>query len=237
MAGLPRERVEEFLLLELGHERLAGGDGRLELAGLVLEVAELPEALHDERGLGGEAFQQREVRRTEPMHSVALEVDYADHLIAIEHRRGHLAPDRGPHRDVAGLGEDIGSEERTAVEHAPAGDAVAEFQVVIAVIGGRADLHLGFKSARVGTKQGDGARIGVKRGDEQVEHLAQRGDLLAGLIGGLLAQTPRDPLLAAARGVVWHGLAADLLARAHGQTAVNITQLLDFLPAALHGEG
>lgn len=59
------------------------------------------------------------------------------------------------------------------------------------------------------------------------------GDLLAGLIGGLLAQAPRDPLLAAARGVVWHGLAADLLARTHGQTAVNITQLLDFLPLAL----
>jgi NAD(P)H-hydrate epimerase len=59
------------------------------------------------------------------------------------------------------------------------------------------------------------------------------GDLLAGLIGGLLAQTPGEPLLAAARGVVWHGLAADELARAHGQTAVQITQLLDFLPAAL----
>jgi len=84
------------------------------------------------------------------------------------------------------------------------------------------------------------------------------GDLLAGLIGGQLAQLaaerPRSPsaspeagklpapsgsvsasatLLAAARGVVWHGLAADQLARTHGQVAVNITQLLDFLPAAL----
>ncbi len=59
------------------------------------------------------------------------------------------------------------------------------------------------------------------------------GDLLAGLIGGLLAQTPADPLLAAARGVVWHGLAADGLARARGQVAVTVTQLLDFLPAAL----
>src|SRR6201999_1862893 len=37
------------------------------------------------------------------------------------------------------------------------------------------------------------------------------GDVLAGLIGGLLAQTPENPLLAAARGVVWHGLAADAL--------------------------
>jgi NAD(P)H-hydrate epimerase len=59
------------------------------------------------------------------------------------------------------------------------------------------------------------------------------GDLLAGLTGGLLAQTPRDRVLAAARGVVWHGLAADHLARAFGQTAVQTAQLLDFLPPAL----
>ncbi|MGH7943808.1 MAG: NAD(P)H-hydrate dehydratase [Opitutaceae bacterium] len=59
------------------------------------------------------------------------------------------------------------------------------------------------------------------------------GDVLAGLAGGLLAQTPGEPLLAAARAVVWHGMAADLLARACGQTPVCITQLLDFLPAAL----
>jgi NAD(P)H-hydrate epimerase len=59
------------------------------------------------------------------------------------------------------------------------------------------------------------------------------GDLLAGLIGGLLAQMPVDPLLAAARGVVWHGLAADALARAHGPAAVHTTQVLDFLPAVL----
>lgn len=59
------------------------------------------------------------------------------------------------------------------------------------------------------------------------------GDLLAGLIGGLLAQTPDEPLLAACRGTLWHGLAADALARAHGQTAVATTQVLDFLPTAL----
>lgn len=62
------------------------------------------------------------------------------------------------------------------------------------------------------------------------------GDLLAGLIGGLLAQTPAEPLLATCRGVVWHGLAADALARAHGQTAVSITELLDFLPDALRSD-
>jgi hydroxyethylthiazole kinase-like uncharacterized protein yjeF len=59
------------------------------------------------------------------------------------------------------------------------------------------------------------------------------GDLLAGLIATQLAQTPEDPLGAATRGVVWHGLAADELARAHGPVAVHTTQLLEYLPAAL----
>ena len=59
------------------------------------------------------------------------------------------------------------------------------------------------------------------------------GDVLAGLIGGLLAQGPDDLLLAAARGVVWHGRAADLLARDKGQVAVQTTQLFDYLQPAL----
>lgn len=62
------------------------------------------------------------------------------------------------------------------------------------------------------------------------------GDVLAGMIGGLLAQAPDEPLLAACRGAVWHGLAADCLARAQGQQAVRTTQLLDCLPGALQGE-
>lgn len=53
------------------------------------------------------------------------------------------------------------------------------------------------------------------------------------LIGGLLAQTPKDPLLAACRGTLWHGLAADALARAQGQVGVATTQVLDFLPVTL----
>jgi NAD(P)H-hydrate epimerase len=55
------------------------------------------------------------------------------------------------------------------------------------------------------------------------------GDLLAGLIGGLLAQTPQDALGAACRGVLWQGAAADRLARARGQHAVRISELLDHL--------
>jgi NAD(P)H-hydrate epimerase len=59
------------------------------------------------------------------------------------------------------------------------------------------------------------------------------GDILAGLTGGLLAQTPVEPFSAAARAVVWHGAAADRLARSRGQLAVRTTGVLDYLPAAL----
>lgn len=59
------------------------------------------------------------------------------------------------------------------------------------------------------------------------------GDLLAGIIGAQLARTPADPLTAVCRGVVWHGLAADALAREHGAVAVRTSQLLDFLAPAL----
>lgn len=63
------------------------------------------------------------------------------------------------------------------------------------------------------------------------------GDILAGIIGTLLAQTPDDPRGAAERGVVWQGLAADALARGHGAVAVRSTQLLDFLANALRMSG
>lgn len=59
------------------------------------------------------------------------------------------------------------------------------------------------------------------------------GDLLAGLVGGLLAQSPSDPMAAACRGAVWHGMAADSLARERGQTSVQISQLLDYLGPVL----
>jgi NAD(P)H-hydrate epimerase len=59
------------------------------------------------------------------------------------------------------------------------------------------------------------------------------GDILAGVIGGLLAQQPDDLPAAACRGVVWHGLAADLLARTHGQVSVETSQLIEQLGPAL----
>lgn len=59
------------------------------------------------------------------------------------------------------------------------------------------------------------------------------GDLLAGLIGGMIAQDNSSVQTAVSRGVVLHGLAAQRLARAHGQVMVNTTQVLDYLPDVL----
>lgn len=63
------------------------------------------------------------------------------------------------------------------------------------------------------------------------------GDLLAGLIGGLLAQSPDTPLRAAAWGALWHGRAADLLAQQRGEVAVTTGELLSYLAPALRTLG
>jgi NAD(P)H-hydrate epimerase len=105
----------------------------------------------------------------------------------------------------------------------------------LARIGGRDVLRPGLVLVEKGpvTRVASGATVYHSFFGGPILARGGSGDLLAGLIGGLLAQAPADPLLAAAGGVVWHGLAADTMARAHGQVAVNVTHLLDFLPAAL----
>lgn len=62
------------------------------------------------------------------------------------------------------------------------------------------------------------------------------GDILSGLIGGLLAQFPEEPFATLSRAVVWHGLAAEALARNKGQIAVRTTDLCDFLSLIIHDE-
>jgi len=59
------------------------------------------------------------------------------------------------------------------------------------------------------------------------------GDLLAGMVGSLLSQDPQNPTTAATLATVWHGRAADCLARAQGNQAVCTTRLLEYLPEAL----
>lgn len=63
------------------------------------------------------------------------------------------------------------------------------------------------------------------------------GDLLSGLVGGMIAQSNSDVATAVARGVMLHGLAAQRLARAKGQIMVHTTQLLDYLPDVLRSLG
>ncbi|GHC00249.1 NAD(P)H-hydrate dehydratase [Cerasicoccus arenae] len=59
------------------------------------------------------------------------------------------------------------------------------------------------------------------------------GDLLGGLMGGLLAQWPDDAFRAAGAGVVWHGMAANLMARERGAVSVATTDLLQYLSPVL----
>lgn len=59
------------------------------------------------------------------------------------------------------------------------------------------------------------------------------GDLLSGLIGGMIAQRHFDVSAALSMSVVLHGLAAERLAQEKGQVCVHTTQLLDYLPDVL----
>ncbi len=59
------------------------------------------------------------------------------------------------------------------------------------------------------------------------------GDILAGIIGSLLARPDADGFEAACMGVTWHGRAADQLAACSNENAVKTTDLLDHLSAAL----
>ena len=61
------------------------------------------------------------------------------------------------------------------------------------------------------------------------------GDLLAGLAGGNVAQARGIEFEAVARAVVWHGKAAEALARKSGQVAVCTTDVLAYLSAVLRG--
>ncbi len=62
------------------------------------------------------------------------------------------------------------------------------------------------------------------------------GDILAGLTGGLLAGDPDDRVVAAARAVVWQGLAARSLARERGEVAVCTTEIIAHLNRVLREE-
>lgn len=59
------------------------------------------------------------------------------------------------------------------------------------------------------------------------------GDVLAGLLAGLLAQWPQEPLKAALCAVVWHGLASESAERIYGQRTATTESLIVSLGEAL----
>jgi NAD(P)H-hydrate epimerase len=59
------------------------------------------------------------------------------------------------------------------------------------------------------------------------------GDILTGLISGLLAQFPHDPDNAVAAAVYLHGLAGQIGARSLGEKCLIATDILDYLPDAM----
>jgi NAD(P)H-hydrate epimerase len=63
------------------------------------------------------------------------------------------------------------------------------------------------------------------------------GDILTGLIAGLLAQFPKDPDRAVAAAVYLHGLAGQLGARALGEKCLIATDILRYLPQAIEQSG
>ena len=62
------------------------------------------------------------------------------------------------------------------------------------------------------------------------------GDILSGIIGALLARGEYSTADCTALGAMWHGRAAEVLARQHGQEAVTTTQVLDYLSFALRND-
>jgi NAD(P)H-hydrate epimerase len=59
------------------------------------------------------------------------------------------------------------------------------------------------------------------------------GDILTGLIAGLLAQFPNEPDAAVAAAVYLHGLAGEIGARALGEKCLIATDILEYLPDAM----
>jgi NAD(P)H-hydrate epimerase len=58
------------------------------------------------------------------------------------------------------------------------------------------------------------------------------GDILTGIVAGLLAQFPKQALEATALAVYLHGLAGDIACEALGENSLVATDLLEFLPEA-----
>ena len=65
---------------------------------------------------------------------------------------------------------------------------------------------------------------------------AEGADLLSGIMGGLLAKNIFSLEDAACLAALWHGRAAEVLARQHGQEAIRTTEILNYLSFAIRND-
>lgn len=87
------------------------------------------------------------------------------------------------------------------------------------------------KGAR--TKIADDSRIYLSPFGGPVLARGGTGDLLAGMIGSMVAQDPANPISQTILATIWHGRAADCMARSRGDWAVRTTEMVNYLPEAL----
>ncbi len=79
-----------------------------------------------------------------------------------------------------------------------------------------------------------GGRVSINPTGTPAMATAGSGDILTGLIAGFIGQFPDQPELAISAAVYLHGLAGELGAVAKGEKSLIATDLLDYLPAAIH---
>ncbi len=100
----------------------------------------------------------------------------------------------------------------------------------------RMGVTLVLKGARTLVAHPDG-RVAVNTSGNPGMAKGGSGDVLTGLIAGLLAQYPDEPARAVEAAVYLHGLAADLAVRKTGEHALLATDSLRFLARAFRFEG
>jgi len=83
------------------------------------------------------------------------------------------------------------------------------------------------------TRVCDGDHLWIQTFGGPVFSRGGSGDLLAGILGGTLAQGAEDVAGSVARGVVLHGMAGEALARRRGQVAVHTVEILEELASVL----
>lgn len=83
------------------------------------------------------------------------------------------------------------------------------------------------------TRVSDGKRVLCGSFGGPVLGRGGSGDILSGILGALVAKRNANALESAALAALWHGAAAEHLARARGQTAVRTTEILDHLSPSL----